>query len=603
MMMIALTEIGPQVTYAEGKAVFEYHFNLPQPAWRVVRGDAVVRDRSFLTTRKRGTWVLDAASEKGPPVVVSERSVGRVTLSGSFGGRVDLEDPDGTFDIADVDVVIASKDDGSKWCAATWLPSEQDVFIRGPAGVQRAAQGEAPLENEHCTVVPSRVYGWDYDGVLRVSFRIYFSQDFAGLKTFRWNVSDRSGNRVHTEPESLNDPGEWLHPVLPGGVSPASGSGKSQRFEWTFRHPEGGEKARRGSLRFSTDLDPNDLWSGDAYCQVYVWEDYVSLVEYADDGDPETEDWNASDYVPIGSDAVLENDLCSIDISGMTDEVAGNARSLSALIGFKPAFAGPFAVEVDGVVRGAWHPGDPGAGPWIAAFANAANHVPHRWNDASLGEVLTIFGGNLGPRTPIEASAVDGRDLPQELAGTRVRMGAGPVPLIAVEPSRVDAVFPYRDVRREKMIVERDGLASNPVEVQYSYYMVSPGLFSGDGSGAGQALAIHQGDGSRNGPENPAPKGSIIVLYATGLGQTAPFGIDGRIAAEGILPEVRAPVSVLIGNRAAEVLFAGGVPGMVAGISQVKVRIGALTPSGSHIPVRLIAGRQETDQLLTIAVE
>lgn len=588
-----------QVTYAEGKAVFEYHFNLPQPAWRVVRGDAVVHDRSSLTARKRGTWVLDAASEKGPPVV--QQSYGWSLSSGAFRGNLDLEDPDGVVDIATVDVVIASKDDGAKWCAATWLPSEQDVFIGGPAGVKRAAQGEAPLENEYCTVVPSRVYDWDSDGVLHVSFHIYFSQDFAGPKTFRWSVSDRSGNRVHTEPESLDDPGEWLHPVLPGGVSPASGSGESQRFEWTFLHPEGGEQARRGRLRFSTYLDPDDRWSGDADCQVHVWEDYVSLSRYIDDDDPETDDWNGSDSVPIGSDAVLENDLCSIDVSGMTDKVAGDARSLSALIGFKPAFAGPFTVEVDGVVRGVWHPGDPGAGPWIVRTVSAASYRSTYLE--SFGNVVTIFGGGLGPATTVQARADDGQDMPRELAGTRVRVGGTPLPLLSVDSGRIDAVLPYRHVWRGEMIVERNGLSSNPLTVRVDPNGISPGLFAGDGSGAGQALAIHQGDGSRNSPENPAPKGSIIVLYATGLGQTAPSGIDGRIAAEGILPQVRAPVSVLIGNRAAEVLFAGGAPRMVAGISQVKARVGASTPSGSRIPIRLIADRKETNQFLTIAVE
>ena len=75
----------------------------------------------------------------------------------------------------------------------------------------------------------------------------------------------------------------------------------------------------------------------------------------------------------------LENDLCSLDVTGMKDEVAGNARSLSALIGFKPAFAGPFSVAVgttgSAVVRGSWHPGDPGGGPWIVEPVNAASLI------------------------------------------------------------------------------------------------------------------------------------------------------------------------------------------------------------------------------------
>ena len=588
-----------RVTYEEGKAVLEYHFNLSENAGGVLRADARVMDRSALVGRKRRTWVVGAASENGPPVITDAWG-GVSTQSKRFWGHVTVEDPDGVPDIANVYVKIASMD-GSKWCAAVWSawsPVEQDVALGGAAGTQRAAQGGAPLENEYCIVVPSMVWEWEGalgDGRLQVGFSIYFSQAFAGPKTFLFAASDFSGHRVYTEYETIDDPDGQRHPVLPGAVSPASGSGESQRFEWTFLHPEGGEEARYGRLGFSgPGYDYEDF-----YCAVVVSDDWVSLERYY--GDDTGTRWDRSDFIQIGSDAVLENELCSIDVSGMKDEAAGNARSLSALIGFKPAFRGPLTVHVDNVARGAWHPGDPGAGPWIVPTVSAASYGINSADTP--GGVVTIFGGGLGPATTVQARADEGRDMPRELAGTRVRVGGTPLPLLSVDSGRIDAVLPNEEKHNQEMIVERNGLSSNPVRVRSSSDATFPGLFAMDGSGAGQARAVHQEDGSFNSLENPAPKGSIIVLYATGLGQTDPFGIDGRIAAAGVLPEVRAPVSVIIGNRAAEVLFAGGVPGMVAGIAQVKVRIGASTPGGSHIPIQLIAGDGYAYQFLTIAVE
>ena len=50
----------------------------------------------------------------------------------------------------------------------------------------------------------------------------------------------------------------------------------------------------------------------------------------------------------------------------------------------------------------------------------------------------------------------------------------------------------------------------------------SPGLYTF----GGQALVYNQ-DGTINSSSNAAAAGSVVVLYATGLGQTNPQGQDG----------------------------------------------------------------------------
>lgn len=60
-----------------------------------------------------------------------------------------------------------------------------------------------------------------------------------------------------------------------------------------------------------------------------------------------------------------------------------------------------------------------------------------------------------------------------------------------------------------------------------------------------------------------------MVLYATGEGQTKLGGIDGVIAS-GTAPKPVLPVSVPIGGKTAAVQYAGGAPGLVAGVMQVK---------------------------------
>ena len=95
-----------------------------------------------------------------------------------------------------------------------------------------------------------------------------------------------------------------------------------------------------------------------------------------------------------------------------------------------------------------------------------------------------------------------------------------------------------------------------------------PGIFSLDGSGQGQGAILNE-DGSLNSPSNPALRGSIITIYATGGGEAAPGVVDGQILS-GVLPRTSLPVSVFfdLGNsefgvqsKPGEVLYAGGSSG------------------------------------------
>jgi len=104
-----------------------------------------------------------------------------------------------------------------------------------------------------------------------------------------------------------------------------------------------------------------------------------------------------------------------------------------------------------------------------------------------------------------------------------------------------------------------------------------------------------------NSSRNPAARGSIVILYATGEGQTDPAGVDGLLATEG-LPQPRLPVSVMIGGIAAEVLYAGAAPGFVAGSMQISARIPASAPTGASVHVQISIGNATSPAGVTLAV-
>ena len=148
------------------------------------------------------------------------------------------------------------------------------------------------------------------------------------------------------------------------------------------------------------------------------------------------------------------------------------------------------------------------------------------------------------------------------------------------------------------MQVEYQGFLSSPVPLDVA--ATAPAIFTLNGSGSGQGAILNQ-DSSVNGLANPAAKASIVVLYATGGGQTRPLGIDGQIATAP-LPMPIAPVSVQIGGLDSVVTYAGAAPSFPAGVLQVNARVPAGVGSGSPAVVLKI-GSAVSQSGVTVAVQ
>src|SRR5205085_1102206 len=120
-------------------------------------------------------------------------------------------------------------------------------------------------------------------------------------------------------------------------------------------------------------------------------------------------------------------------------------------------------------------------------------------------------------------------------------------------------------------------------------------------SGVGQGAVLNQNT-TLNSPNNPEAKGRVLVLYATGEGQTNPQGNTGRIIGSDVRSPV-SPVSVRIGGRPAAVEYAGSAPGLVAGTFQVNVRIPQDAPSGSAVSIELQVGQAISQAGVTVAIQ
>jgi uncharacterized protein (TIGR03437 family) len=129
----------------------------------------------------------------------------------------------------------------------------------------------------------------------------------------------------------------------------------------------------------------------------------------------------------------------------------------------------------------------------------------------------------------------------------------------------------------------------------------TPALFSLDGTGGGPGAILNQ-DGTPNSTDNPADRGSVVVLYGTGAGQTSPAGDDGMISTDFPLPAPILPVTVFIDDQPAELFYAGAAPGMVQGILQINARIPNTAASGAGIPVMFKVGNYSSPKTVTLSV-
>ena len=210
---------------------------------------------------------------------------------------------------------------------------------------------------------------------------------------------------------------------------------------------------------------------------------------------------------------------------------------------------------------------------------------------AAPGMIVSIFGRNLGPEQPRTAQVEDGR-LVTELAGVRVLVDGVAAPLVFVSAGQINAIIPYATEVRHQ--IDRDGfhvnLGYSSIEVEVNgtrsdtfaihTRATRPGIFLVE-PGVSERGAVLNQDGTLNSPDNPAPAGSVLVLFATGEGQTDPAGVDGLLAVDA-LPVPIAEVSVRVGDVESTVLYAGAAPGFTAGLFQANARMGIGTPSGEQ---------------------
>jgi uncharacterized protein (TIGR03437 family) len=193
------------------------------------------------------------------------------------------------------------------------------------------------------------------------------------------------------------------------------------------------------------------------------------------------------------------------------------------------------------------------------------------------GELVSLGGIAVGPRPAVSSPTLGAGTATTTLGGTTVTVNGTPAPILYASADFTNIVIPFGVTGTTASIVVTTvaGTTTTTTQtLQIPLTPTAPGLFN-----SGQALAYNQ-DGTLNSAANPAAAGTVVVLYATGLGQTDPPGQDGTKSSALVLAETVAPVTASIGGQAGQVVYAGSAPGQIAGLGQVEVVVPAGAGTG-----------------------
>jgi uncharacterized protein (TIGR03437 family) len=233
----------------------------------------------------------------------------------------------------------------------------------------------------------------------------------------------------------------------------------------------------------------------------------------------------------------------------------------------------------------------------IAGVANAASYVG---GAIAPGEALFIAGTSIGPPALAGAAFDSKGNISSLIAGTQFLFNGVAAPIVYVSAKQSSVIVPYEvaSASTAQIVAVYNGAVSVPITVPVVAAL--PGIFSANSSGTGLGAILNQ-DGSYNSAGNPAARGSVVVLFVTGEGQTTPPGVDGRVTGSPISPA--APVTVTFGSiPATSYPFVGEAPGLVAGVLQINVTVPSSAPTGS-VPITVAVGSTTSQAGLTVAVQ
>jgi uncharacterized protein (TIGR03437 family) len=249
----------------------------------------------------------------------------------------------------------------------------------------------------------------------------------------------------------------------------------------------------------------------------------------------------------------------------------------------------------------------------ILGIVNAGSFAS---GSVSPGEIVTLFGNNIGPATPAPLSITNGFAA-TTLSNVSVTIDGKNAAMLYVSQNQLSIQVPYEvSIGAGKAVVVTNG--TNTANSTVTTAATAPGIFTANGSGAGQAAALTCSATTNvcalNSITNLAKIGDIVTLYLTGEGIYNTPPLSGKASDDGYivpltlspLPQVTPAPTVTIGGQAVDTTnanyYAGPIPGSMLGLLQINAVVPTGASTGIAVPVVVTIGGNPSQTGVTLAV-
>ncbi len=307
-----------------------------------------------------------------------------------------------------------------------------------------------------------------------------------------------------------------------------------------------------------------------------------------------------------------------VTVQGVPAPLVTTVLSPSALLAVVPASlltqGGVLGITVQNPSPGGASAPDPitvANVPTIFGVFNAASYASAT---VSPGELVTMFGSNIGPAIPA-IMVVAGGYATTSLGGVGVTFSGVPAPILYVSLNQITVQVPYEVGLGAGQPVAVTYGANIPASTTVTIAAEAPGIFSADGSGLGEAAAVNTGATSGlvtlNSTTNPANIGDTVSLFLTGEGNYNPAPLSGITNTGFIIPVGFTPLpqlsplpTVHIGGVDASpgISYAGPIPGSILGVLQINVVVPLGSATGQAVPVTVTIGGVSAQSNITLNV-
>ncbi len=502
---------------------------------------------------------IEQSGKNEPPYLYSADPEGGTGPGAEFFFYFD--DPNGWSDIQTMRMSFNTAAAPEGGCAIEYDAEDDRVRLYG-GGAQAGWSNwvasdtlpDTPLVSSACSLIDA----YAYLGAIYVD--VLFAPGFHPQSTIYASAVDQGGLD-----SGWQEAGAWTlaanQPPQVVSVSPSSGYGLSQLFDFTFRDPNGASDIYTMKIRF---VDAATL-------------NVCSLI-----------------LTPYGLRFDRKEFGCAVDMTqsfALAEGLDVQARlamsfpaSAAGLKNIRMSVIDFSGAEVPFEKKGEWVVGSAEGVPPSIAVDGVTNTASLMGGPVAQGEMVTISGINLGP-APAQPgiSFYDLFGLLGNQAGdTRVFFDDVQAPMVWCDSNHATTIVPYSVIGHTRIRIENQGRASNEITVPVA--LSAPGIFCN--AGTNRVLAVDE-DKNLLSAAQAVERGKKVTFFITGEGQTTPGGYEGWRPPFGEEPMPRGDVRVSFGGVDGMLWWTGQV---YAGVTQIDVTVPETAPVGSDISLVVTVG-------------